>query len=194
MPGGDGVDVLMPAFLAAHGYDPGPTQRPRLAGALSGLVATIPAVAMLYAFGSLEVEARILDLSVPLTISAGAILMAAAGAVYGRAFGRAANDPRGGWLFGMASGFALWAGGGVLILPLVSGGLAPAGTAAIGLFLSLVAWGAALGLLFPVVHRPLHESLESGSKRKEVGPGAAANRRSRKVRPPREVPRGRSRP
>jgi len=41
----------MPAFLAAHGYDPGPTQRPRVAGALSGLVATIPAVAILAGIG-----------------------------------------------------------------------------------------------------------------------------------------------
>jgi hypothetical protein len=184
----------MPAFLAAHGYDPGPTQRPRLAGALSGLVATVPAVAILAASGSLAVEARILGLPVAATIAAGAVTMAVAGAAYGWAFGRAANDVRGGWLFGMAFGFALWAAGGVLILPLVSGGTAPAGKAAVGLFLSLIAWGAALGLLFPLVHRPLHESLESGSRRKEVGPGAAAGRRGRKVRPRPEAPRDRPRP
>jgi len=184
----------MPAFLAAHGYDPGPTQRPRVAGALSGLVATIPAVAILAATGSLAIEARILDLSLPLTVGAGAILMAVAGAIYGGAFGRAANDVRGGWLFGMAFGFALWAAGGVLMLPLVSGGMAPAGSAAIGLFLSLIGWGATVGLVFPFVHRPLHDSLESGSRRKEVGPGAAAERRDREVRLRPEEPGDRSRP
>ena len=42
----------MAVFLSAHGYDPGPTQRPLLAGALSGVIATIPAIAILYLFGS----------------------------------------------------------------------------------------------------------------------------------------------
>jgi hypothetical protein len=115
--------------------------------------------------------------------------MALAGATYGRLFGRAANDARGGWLFGMAFGFALWAAGAVLILPLVSDGRAPAGEAAIGLFASLVAWGAALGIVYPFVHRPLHESIESASKRNEVGPSAAAANHERgprrELRPPR---------
>ena len=34
----------MAGFLAAHGYDPGPTQRPLSAGANSGIVAAVPAV------------------------------------------------------------------------------------------------------------------------------------------------------
>ncbi|MFL6751668.1 MAG: hypothetical protein ACJ8D5_05790 [Sphingomicrobium sp.] len=182
----------MAGFLAAHGYDPGPTQRPLLAGAISGLVATIPAVAILAAFGSLAVEARILGMTQAQTLGAGAFAMAAAGAVYARTFGRAANDVRGGWLFGMTFGFALWTAGGVLVLPLLSGGTAPAGKAAVGLFLSFVAWGAALGVVHPFVHRPLHESLASGSKRREVGPAAATGRRARSadVRPQRaESPR-----
>ena len=53
----------MIGLSAAHGDDPGPTQRPLLAGAISGVLATIPAIAILYAFGSLAVEARILGLS-----------------------------------------------------------------------------------------------------------------------------------
>ena len=112
----------MRGFLAAHGYDPGPTQRPLLAGALSGLAATIPAVVILYALGALKVEAGILGLSQPVSIAAGLPLMAAAGAVYARLFGRAANAVRGGWLFGMTFGFALWAAGAVMVIPLVSGG------------------------------------------------------------------------
>lgn len=163
----------MAGFLSAHGYDPGPTQRPLLSGALSGLAATVPAVALLLVTGALAVEARILGLSLLATVAAGEAVMAAAGAVYARLFGRAANDPRAGWLSGMAFGFALWAAGAVMVLPLAGGGRAPAGTAAIGVFLSLVAWGAALGALLPWVHRPLQKDLESTSQRSESGPAAA---------------------
>jgi hypothetical protein len=158
----------MPGFLGAHGYDPGPTQRPLLAGAITGLLATVPAIAMLYAFGSLRIEASILRMSETLTVAAGLPLMAVAGSVYGRLFGRAANDKSGGWLFGMAFGFALWAAGAIMILPLASGGLIPAGKASVGVFLSLIAWGLALGAAYPFVHRPLHERIESAAQR--MGP------------------------
>jgi len=164
----------MPTFLSAHGYDPGPTQRPLIAGALSGMVGTIPAVAILLLFGSLQIEAGILGLSEVTTVAAGCAIMAAAGAAYGRLFGRAANDKRGGWLFGMTFGFALWAGGAILVLPLVSGGMVPAGKAAIGVFASLVAWGAAVGLVHPYVHRPLHARLETAARR--MGPNVATTR------------------
>jgi hypothetical protein len=188
----------MAGFLSAHGYEPGPTQRPLLAGAISGVIATIPAIAILLAFGALRVEAQILGLSQVTTVAAGCVLMAFAGAVYGRIFGRAANDKRGGWLFGMAFGFALWAAGGVMVLPLVSGGIAPAGEPAIGLYLSLVAWGAALGAVHPFVHRPLHQSIEAASKLSEVGPSAAASGRERgprrELKPPQEAPQDQPRP
>ena len=169
----------MASFLGAHGYDPGPTQRPILAGAITGLLATVPAVGLLFLFGSVEVEARILGVSVAATLAVGAMVMAVAGALYARVFGRAANDPRGGWLFGMAFGFILWTAGAVLILPLVSGGKAPAGHAALGVFLSLVVWGAAIGALLPFVHRPLHKSIESESKRASSGPAGELPRAKR---------------
>lgn len=163
----------MPGFLGAHGYSPGPTQRPLLAGAITGLLATLPAIVLLIGFGSLEVEARILNLSLVGTLAAGELVMAFAGAFYARLFGRAANDKRGGWLFGMAFGFALWAAGAVMVLPLVGGGDAAAGSAALGLFLSLVLWGAALGVSLPFVHHPFHQDIEEAAKRAEAGPGAA---------------------
>lgn len=166
----------MPGFLSAHGYDPGPTQRPLLAGAISGVLATVPAVALLQTFGSLEVEARILGISEMATVAIGCLIMAIAGAVYARLFGRAANSRHGGWLFGMAFGFALWAAGAVMVLPLVSGGMVPAGEPAIGVILSLIAWGAAVGALLPFVHRPLHQSIEQGAKLRQVGPSAASAR------------------
>ena len=164
----------MATFLSAHGYDPGPSQRPLLAGAISGVLATAPAVAILLWFGSLEVETRILGMSTALTLCVGWAAMAVAGVIYARVFGRAANNVRGGWLFGMAFGFGLWAGGAVLILPLVSGGRTPAGPAALGVALSMLAWGLAIGILLPYVHRPLHENLERASRHAEVGPSAAA--------------------
>jgi hypothetical protein len=166
----------MAGFLAAHGYAPGPTQRPFLAGSLAGLAATLPATALLHLFGALEVEARILDLPVIATIAAGWLAMAVAGALYARLYGRAANDPRTGWLAGMAFGFALWAAGAVMVLPLVSGGRAPAGSAAIGVFLSLVLWGGVLGLLLPFIQRRVRTSLDRAAQGAEHGPGAAADK------------------
>jgi hypothetical protein len=80
-------------------------------------------------------------------------------------------------LFGMSFGFALWATGAVLVLPLLSDGRAPAGPAAVGVALSLIIWGIATGILVPFVHRPLHESLETASNRASVGPDAAAANR-----------------
>lgn len=166
----------MYGFLAAHGYDPGPSQRPFTAGAISGILGTIPAIGILVAFGSLKAEAAILGMTPLATLAAGWAAMAVAGAAYARFFGRAANGLRGGWLFGMSFGFALWAAGAVLVLPIVSGGRAPAGAAAVGVAVSLIVWGFATGVLVPFVHRPLHESLESASKSKAVGPDAAATK------------------
>jgi hypothetical protein len=163
----------MAGFLAAHGYDPGPSQRPILAGAISGVLGTVPAIGVLIAFGSLKVEAEILGMSSLLTLGIGLAVMAIAGAAYARIFGRAANSPKGGWLFGMSFGFALWAAGAVLVLPLISGGRTPAGHAAAGVALSLLVWGFATGILMPFVHRPLHEDLDTASKRSELGPEAA---------------------
>lgn len=160
----------MAGFLAAHGYDPGPAQRPFTAGAIGGVIAALPAIAVLWWFGSLEVEARILDLSIPVTLAVGFPAMAFAGAAYARFFGRAANDRRGGWLFGMAFGFALWAAGAVLVLPLLSLGEFPAGAAAVGVALSLLVWGAGVGVAVPLIHPHLQERLESASKGIRVGP------------------------
>lgn len=165
---------MIRGFLDAHGYDPGPSQRPLTAGAISGILATIPAIGVLVYFGSLKVEARVLGLSSPMTLALGWAAMAIAGAAYARFFGRAANATRGGWLFGMSFSFALWAAGAVLILPLVGGGRAPAGETAAGIALSMIVWGVAVGILVPFVHRPLHEDIEAASKRASVGPAAAA--------------------
>lgn len=170
---------MMKGFLEVYGYDPGPSQRPLISGAISGILATIPATAILMYFGSLHAEAEILGMSELETLAIGWVGMAIAGAAYARIFGRAANAARDGWLFGISFGLLMWAAGAVLILPLISGGRSPAGTAAAGVALSLAVWGAAAGILVPFVHRPLHESIETASKSPDVGPSAAAQKNGR---------------
>jgi hypothetical protein len=179
---------MISGFLDAHGYDPGPSQRPLLAGAISGILATLPAIGVLVVFGSLKAEARILGMSLEMTLALGWAAMALAGAAYARFFGRAANALRGGWLFGMSFSFTLWAAGAVLVLPLLSGGKTPAGEAAAGVALSMIVWGLGVGILVPFVHRPLHENIEKASKSVEVGPNAAARKNGhiRKGRVPRQ--------
>ena len=129
---------------------------------------------MLHGLGSLAIEARVLGLPIGVTIIAGWLLMAFAGALYARLLGSAANDPRGGWLFGMAFGFALWAAGIVFILPIAGDGQLPAGAAATGVFLSLVLWGGGLGGVLPFVHRLLHGQLNDAAIATHLGSTAAA--------------------
>lgn len=179
----------MASFLAVQGYDPGPSQRPILSGAASGILATIPAVPILVFSGALQVESAILGLSTVMTLVIGCAAMAVAGAVYARTFGRAANNVHGGWLFGMAFGFGLWSAGAVLILPVVSGGRAPAGAAALGVAMSLLVWGLATGILIPLVHRPFHESLEKAARHSHLGPNAAADQ-NQPIREQRQQNRG----
>ena len=50
-------------MLRAHGLDAGPTQRPLLAGALSGLLADIPTLPLLSWFGSLDALSLAIDAS-----------------------------------------------------------------------------------------------------------------------------------
>lgn len=166
----------MSRLLQAHGYDPGPSQRPLLTGGLCGLLATLPATGVLHVFGSLAVEARILGLGVMPTTAAGALAMAVAGAVYARLFGRAANDARSGWMFGMAFGFVVWSAGAVSILPIISGGRTPAGPPALGMFLSLIIWGAALGALVPLLQRRLHVSIADAARSEKTGPTVATQK------------------
>jgi hypothetical protein len=163
----------MSGFLSAHGYDPGPTQRPLTSGAIGGVLATAPAIALLYLFGSLAVETRILGLPVVATIVVGSLVMALAGAFYARLLGRAANDVQGGWLFGMAFGFVLWAIGAVFVLPIVGNGQLPAGPPAIGVLLSLIFWGGFLGALLPFVQRCLQVSLDEPGIAESLGPSLA---------------------
>ena len=175
LPGARKDHGAMSGFLSAHGYEPGPTQRPLLAGAISGTLATAPALALLHrAWARLRSKRASRPARLPQRSLAGWLLMAFAGALYARLLGRAANDPRGGWLLGMAFGFALWAAGAVFILPIAGDGQLPAGAAATGVFLSLVLWGGGLGGVLPFIHRLLHRRLDDAGIAADLGSAAAA--------------------
>jgi hypothetical protein len=86
-----------------------------------------------------------------------------AGVVYALVFGRAANDRRGGWLFGIAYGFLLWMIGPAAALQAILDRQLVVGTAAMGVLGANLASGLLLGLFFrpmytavrkPLVRRP----------------------------------------
>jgi len=149
-------------MLQAHGLDAGPTQRPRLVGAIAGVIATVPALAVLTVFDTLDAPAKAIGTSVPAAGLAYAGLMLLGGILYGWLFQRAADDPRGGWLFGMAFGFVLWMLGPVPLLQWLPDQPILRGYPAAGLLLAQLLWGLAVGLVFPLIHRRLHAHLDSG--------------------------------
>jgi hypothetical protein len=162
-------------MLSAHGLDPGPEQRPLSAGALAGLVAALPALAVLEGFDWLAVLGGASGAGRVAVALACAMALAAGGLLYGAVFRRAANDRAAGWLFGMAFGFLLWM---VLPLPLLQ--WLPerpvfVGRPAMGILVGALVWGAALGAAFPLVHRPLREGLGGApAPDRRTGPEAAA--------------------
>lgn len=155
----------MNRFLWAHGYQAGPTQRPRLAGVLSAAVAEVPTLAVLWATGALQPLLRAVGLDLPWGLALHLVLVLAAGAIYGQIFQRAANDRSGGWLFGLAFGFLGWAMGPVTALEWLSGVPVIVGEPAQGLFTAYLLWGLMLGLLFPRIHRLLQADLDDVERR-----------------------------
>jgi hypothetical protein len=176
----------MIGFLRAHGMEPGPLQRPLLAGAISGLIATIPAGAVFVAFGSFEVVAdEVMRLPRGLAATIMIAAFALSGSLYGLTFQRAANDRAGGSLFGAAFGFLLWIAAPVVVLPLLGRQTMAAGLAATGFFACFLVWGAVTGAIFPYVHHPLQAKMDGDNGTKAAAGGA--------VRPSkllRRVPRG----
>ncbi len=173
-------------MLQAHGLDAGPTQRPRLAGAIAGVLAAVPALSVLAGFQSLDAPARAIGTSAGAAGLAYAGLMLLGGILYGWLFQRAANDPRGGWLFGMAFGFVLWMLGPIPLLQWLPDEPILRGYPAVGLLLAQLLWGLALGLVFPPIHRRLHAGLDhkSASETEIIGPEAAARTQMLRRLPP----------
>lgn len=145
-------------YMRAHGNTPGPTQRPSLAGALTGLIADVPAGAMLWWSGALTSAAQSLSLRPWSTLAFHWLLAVFGGAIYGRVFSRAANDRQGGWLFGISYGYLIWMIGPVTVLQLTLGRPLALGVAAMGILAAHLIYGLLLGLLFPWMHNLLqHE-------------------------------------
>jgi Na+/proline symporter len=165
-------------ILRAHGLDAGPTQRPLLAGAIAGLIADIPAIALLGLFGSLGALGPATGTSSVVAGLAYGGMMLLGGVLYGWLFQRAANDPRGGWLFGLAFGFVLWILVPIPLLQWLPDEPVLSGRPALGLLLGQLLWGFVLGVVFPFVHRRLHIRLNDGPgfSPKSIGPEAAAQR------------------
>jgi len=145
-------------MLRAHGLDAGPTQRPAVAGAICGVLADLPALALLHAFDTFTRLTPVIgEVSIWLQVASTAF----AGAAYGLLFQRAANDVRGGWLFGMAYGYLVWQAVSVPALQWVPPQPLLDGLPSLGLLLAHLAWGLAAGILFPAVHRPLKASVDA---------------------------------
>ena len=146
-------------YMRAHGNTPGPTQRPISAGATSAVIATVPAAVLLWISGALSSLTDALAINVPLMLVLYFISMSVAGGIYGRLFGRAANDRRAGWLFGVSYGFLIWMLGPVTALQAIRHQPVAIGEAALGLLGAHLIFGIALGLLFPSIHKLLQRKL-----------------------------------
>ena len=143
----------MSPFIRAHGYLPGPTQRPVAAGLLTGAGAAALALPLMWLTGAVSALARGMGVGGWVCGVVLATLLAAAGALYGRIFMRAANDQRGGWLFGISYGFLLWMLGPVIAVQWFLGRPVLLGGASQGFFAAHLLYGLALGLLFPRLHK-----------------------------------------
>ncbi len=164
----------MLSMLQAHGLDAGPTQRPLLAGAVSGLVADVPATAVFAAFGSLDALGEAAGLPVTAAALAYSGIMLLGGLLYGWLFQRAANDPRGGWLFGLSFGFILWMLGPIPLLQWLPEMPVLWGHPAMGVLLGHLLWGLASGALFPFIHPRLHSGLDGHRCHGHAGTGPEA--------------------
>jgi len=155
-------------YMRAHGNTPGPTQRPRSAGAISSALASVPGALVLWISGALSSLSNVLATKVWLVLLLYLISMSVMGAVYGRIFSRAANDRRGGWLFGMSYGFLIWMLGPITALQVITQQPAATGIPAMGLLGAHLIFGVTLGLLFPFIHRLLQRRLGDSERELDV--------------------------
>jgi hypothetical protein len=152
---------MISPFIRAHGYLPGPTDRPILTGATAALAALSAATVVAWIGGAISGAARSLDQQTIVIVFVYAILLIAAGAAYGWIFMRAANDRRGGWLFGLSYGFITWMVGPVTLLQWWSGRPLVVGVPAQFLLGSHLVYGLMLGALFPFVSRAVRRSSDA---------------------------------
>jgi hypothetical protein len=146
-------------YMRAHGNTPGPTQRPKLTGAISGLIAVFPSTLVRYSSGALENAAQASGVDFRLVIAIDVLVMIISGVIYGEIFKRAANDRHGGWLFGISYGFLLWMLGPVTLWQWIAGRPLVVGFAAMGLFAAQLLYGLTLGIMYPLIHALIQKKL-----------------------------------
>lgn len=162
-----GHSISFMQYMRAHGNTPGPTQRPTLAGALTGGLAEIPSALVLWYSAALDSLTRALSIGAWQVLALHLTATVLAGALYGRVFGRAANDRRGGWLFGISYGFLIWMVGPATVLQWVLFHPLAVGVAAMGMLGAHLAYGFVLGLVFPWVHALLQCELRKARQTKD---------------------------
>ncbi len=161
-------DVSFLQYMRAHGNTAGPTQRPILTGAVGGAVAFIPFEVVLRASGARSAIAEHFSLSIWVSMLISGLLMIVAGIVYAAVFKRAANDVRGGWLFGASFGFLVWMLAPISVWQLVTARPVAVGAAAMGLFGAHVLYGLTLGLVFPWIHVFVQSRLDNKNRLRQV--------------------------
>jgi hypothetical protein len=155
-------DVSFLQYMRAHGNTPGPTQRPKLTGAIGGFLAAIPPVSVRYLSGAMQSIAENSGIPIRLMIAIDICALVFAGIIYAQIFKRAANDKRGGWLFGISFGFLLWMLGPVALWQLITESPLATGYAAMGLFGSQLLYGLILGTIYPLIHLFIQGKLNRG--------------------------------
>jgi MFS family permease len=162
--------------------DPEPLQRPRLAGGMVGIGAAFAAAALVWATGSADPPARAIGIAPPLLVGLSIASLGVAGAAYGAVFLRAANDRRGGWLFGLGWGFLTWALGPITLCQWILGKPVSAGWQAAILLAGHLLWGLLLGTLFPFVQSRIEMSIDKAGSPRRRG----LDRRARAEQAPRD--------
>ncbi|HYJ90727.1 MAG TPA: hypothetical protein VEV84_05420 [Pyrinomonadaceae bacterium] len=146
-------------YMRAHGNTPGPTQRPLVTGAITGLIAFAPYEIVLDLSGARSSIVHGFGINPWLSVGIRVLEMILAGVLYAVVFKRAANDFHGGWLFGASFGFLLWMITPVALWQLFTGQPIVVGVAAMGLFGAYVLYGITLGLIFPWIHTLIQSRL-----------------------------------
>jgi hypothetical protein len=89
-----------------------------------------------------------------------------AGLIYAAIFKRAANDCKGGWIFGASYGFLLWLIAPITVWQLFSTRRLVLGGAAMGLFGAHILFGLVLGIVFPWIHFLIQSRLDKSNDRR----------------------------
>jgi hypothetical protein len=136
-------------MIYLRGNEPTPDQRPFLSGFLAACVATAASAWLLFQCGAMRTQAHALQIPRSSMIALQAAIWLGGGVLFGRVFSRAAADPRGGWLFGLACGYLLWMLGPATTMMWIAGGPVAKGPAAVGLLAAYILYGLAMGIAFP---------------------------------------------